>query len=612
MFRNRYHYTTHFARRFATTRLDKSILIVGGGPCGIPALKELKEEGFNNIKLFEYSGDIGGQWNLHNPRSATYDGMRANSSAEMWFYSDFPYYLTDNTTHFCTVEETHNHMKKYCNNFNLLPNIQFHTHVTKVRFDNNSNKWDVNYHHSDDESIKESFDKIVLATGNFGQPKIPAIDGLVDQFTGKIYHSGDIGKIPKQKLRDIFHNKTIAIIGGGISGTDMAEHICTMVNEWNNKEFESNINANINNININRTKVYLVHNEQFSLLPFYYKNESATGKFMITRRNDKYLDNNQPKREPIYNSFVKDDLLDNYGFYLTKMTDDIKSQCNFGGSKNACLPKINICKSFVYHCIQTKILHGIFGNVVGFTNNNSMIYQPIIPNDRNFQSFKFDHDTGLKTLDNVDVIIFATGFQYDEKMFPYLEKDFINQFYNKSIEKNRKLLYLHSIIPNETYQDNIALIGPNGALSHCIFELQARFVAGLWNDRWKLPSINQQKEWIQENIIEFNPIPWLATSIPNQPFGDQLANFMSVLPNEQDFIQMDKFDVYKRIQNERMFPTFYRIKGHGKKENALDILIKQMNQPKKESIENQAKVSQLKEQDLAKAYHHCHGQSLCD
>ena len=126
-------------------------------------------------------------------------------------------------------------------------------------------------------------------------------------------------------------------------------------------------------------------------------------------------------------------------------------------------------------------------------------------------------------------------------------------------------------------------------------------VVGL--DCWflgELPSIDDQKKWIDDNLVKFDPIPWFPGPVV-QPFADDIAKYMGVLPDESDFA--DK-SIYQRWQNERMFATQYRIKGHGKTDNALELLQKQMDSAATETMENQSLVTGVDIQDLEKAYHY--------
>ena len=116
-----------------------------------------------------------------------------------------------------------------------------------------------------------------------------------------------------------------------------------------------------------------------------------------------------------------------------------------------------------------------------------------------------------------------------------------------------------------------------------------------------LPSIEDQKEWIVDNIINFDPMDYFA-AVMIQPFADNLANYMGVLPKENDFDGSNNKDLWEKIQNGRMFGEYYRIVGHGKYDNAINVLIKHLNTDVTETIENQALVTRLNPDQLKTVY----------
>lgn len=99
-------------------------------------------------------------------------------------------------------------------------------------------------------------------------------------------------------------------------------------------------------------------------------------------------------------------------------------------------------------------------------------------------------------------------------------------------------------------------------------------------------------------MVKYDPIPWFPGPVV-QPFADDIAQYIGVLPTESDFPNKE---MYQRVQNERMFPTQYRIKGYGKIDNAIDILCKQMNCAATETLENQSLVTGVEIENLDKVY----------
>lgn len=191
------------------------------------------------------------------------------------------------------------------------------------------------------------------------------------------------------------------------------------------------------------------------------------------------------------------------------------------------------------------------------------------------------------------MIIFATGFKH-EKSFSYLPKSLEDKFYNPSISTKRRYLYFNTIVPDEKYQNNIAFIGANIFFLGWPMELQARYIAGLWNNVWKLPSIEKQKEWIKKNMIEFDVCEH-AVFLSCQPIADDIGKAMGVFPNENDF---NNKEIYQTSQKERSFSTIYRVSGYNKNSAAEDNLRRQMNVSPQETVENQSLVLRVPQQDV--------------
>ena len=72
--------------------MKKKICIIGAGPSGITALKNLSETGFE-IKLYDINSDVGGNWiyNEKESHSSVFETTHIISSKSLSQYEDFPY-----------------------------------------------------------------------------------------------------------------------------------------------------------------------------------------------------------------------------------------------------------------------------------------------------------------------------------------------------------------------------------------------------------------------------------------------------------------------------------------------------------------------------------------
>eukprot|EP00483_Globobulimina_turgida_P006531 UN06541 len=192
--------------------------------------------------------------------------------------------------------------------------------------------------------------------------------------------------------------------------------------------------------------------------------------------------------------------LDDYGF----VTPNIESE-NF---------KIGFCKGLEYFCKQGIVL-GIQGEIEAITNGNNIVV------NRNV------------LIENVDIIMFATGYDICGGYKRILDKCVIDRFYKPQIKKIRNLLYLLTFIAGyET--DNLAIVGGNNAISPTIYELQSRLIAQVWCGNIDLPSKQEQCKWIEENLIHHDPF-WYIPALACHPYTDQIAKFIGILPKRNDF-----------------------------------------------------------------------------
>ena len=109
-----------------------------------------------------------------------------------------------------------------------------------------------------------------------------------------------------------------------------------------------------------------------------------------------------------------------------------------------------------------------------------------------------------------------------------------------------------------------------------------------------LPSISEQKQWVNDFIVDFDLFSSMP-SVATQPFADNIAQYMDILPQKEDI--MDE-QLFKQIENAPILPAFYRLVGHGKNPNAMDMLKKQLSFDFRDSIESQCNVLQLKQKEI--------------
>ena len=181
------------------------VAIIGAGPGGLAAAKHALEAGFD-VSVFEASGDLGGQWYTTAAHSGIWPGMRTNTSRTMTAFSDFPAPVEGDLHP--RAEQIHEYLRSYAEEFGVTSCIRFGATVRSVQ--TTGPKWQV-----DDES----FDAVILASGRFHPPVLPA--GL-EGFTGEVMHAYDYPGA------EHFRDRRVVVYGNGVSGHEIASDIATV------------------------------------------------------------------------------------------------------------------------------------------------------------------------------------------------------------------------------------------------------------------------------------------------------------------------------------------------------------------------------------------------
>ena len=190
--------------------MTKQVCIIGAGPSGLPAIKNISEAGIS-VVAYDYNSDVGGNWiyNEKESHSSVFETTHIISSKTLSQYEDYPFKpeVSDYPSH----EELRNYFQSYAKYFNLYRHIQFNTLVKScVRLDNGH--WEVKTIKDENEYV-EIFTDLVVCNGHHWEPKYPNYSG---KFTGDFLHSHQYKKAAS------FANKKVLVIGGGNSACDVA------------------------------------------------------------------------------------------------------------------------------------------------------------------------------------------------------------------------------------------------------------------------------------------------------------------------------------------------------------------------------------------------------
>ena len=190
--------------------MEKRVCVIGAGPSGITALKNIAETGVT-VVAYDRNADVGGNWiyNEDESHSSVFETTHIISSKQLSQYADFPFQpeVADYPSH----TELKNYFQAYARHFDLYPMIEFNTMVEDCQR-LATGEWEVSTQ-CNGQSKKERFTDLVVCNGHHWDPKLPDYPGT---FTGEFLHSHQFKKAAP------FRDKRVLVIGGGNSACDVA------------------------------------------------------------------------------------------------------------------------------------------------------------------------------------------------------------------------------------------------------------------------------------------------------------------------------------------------------------------------------------------------------
>ena len=138
-----------------------SCVVIGAGPGGIVATKELLEIGFEDVVCLEQSSELGGVF------AKSYDNLLLTSSVTFSMFSDF-WVGEGKSHHFWTKHEAVKYWKDYAEHYGVTKQVRFNSKVESVSI-NYDQTWKIIMASGESIDCKH----LVLATGNNSIPRFP-------------------------------------------------------------------------------------------------------------------------------------------------------------------------------------------------------------------------------------------------------------------------------------------------------------------------------------------------------------------------------------------------------------------------------------------------------
>ncbi|EEE54578.1 hypothetical protein OsJ_01781 [Oryza sativa Japonica Group] len=204
---------------------------------------ELRREGLD-VTVLEQSADVGGQWlydaatdgrdplGMAGVHSSIYSSLRLNSPREVCGFSDFPFRPTNggggDARRYPVHGELLRYIREFCDVFGLMDAVRLDTTVVRVAMApprrDGSLRWTVRSKHNGDAETEEVFDAVVVATGQYSQPRLPSIDGM-DKWRRRQLHSHSY------RVPDSFAGEVVVIVGCNLSGKEVALELLRVAKE---------------------------------------------------------------------------------------------------------------------------------------------------------------------------------------------------------------------------------------------------------------------------------------------------------------------------------------------------------------------------------------------
>ena len=190
----------------------EKIALIGAGPSGLAGARNLQKHGVP-FQGFEAHSDVGGLWDIDNPRSTVYHSAHLISSKRTTEFSEFP--MADSVADYPSHRELRRYFSDFADHFALRLHFRFNTRVLRVEpvSDAPDTRWRVTVDAGAGGIETAEYKGVVIANGTLAEPKRPQFEG---HFDGELLHTSDY------KHAELFKDKRVLIVGAGNSGCDIA------------------------------------------------------------------------------------------------------------------------------------------------------------------------------------------------------------------------------------------------------------------------------------------------------------------------------------------------------------------------------------------------------
>jgi 4-hydroxyacetophenone monooxygenase len=189
------------------------VVVLGAGIGGLLTAYLLKQAGIPHVVL-EKNADVGGTWQTHH-----YPGAGVDTPSYLYSFS---FFHRDWSGYFPKQAEVLEYLRDFADHFDLRPSIRFGVEVTAAHYDEELQRWHLDYVQADGRPGTVDANAVVSAVGLFGQANLPSIPGM-ESFRGDLFHS------TQWPAGLDVRGKRVAVVGSGATAMQVVPAIADEV-----------------------------------------------------------------------------------------------------------------------------------------------------------------------------------------------------------------------------------------------------------------------------------------------------------------------------------------------------------------------------------------------
>ncbi|KAI1321100.1 putative dimethylaniline monooxygenase [Xylariaceae sp. FL0255] len=416
----------------------QTVAVIGAGSSGLSMLKTLREDGFK-ATCYERRTQVGGLWAYTEDKAMTtaLRSTMANISKYTCGMSDFP--MPDKYPHYMAQWDFQEYMETYAKHFDLLKDIVFGATLKKVTRNDTDTKWRLEFQVDGQPRIEE-FDKVALCHGYQTAPDMPEWEGS-EKYEGILIHS-QVYRSPAD-----FKGKKVVVVGFGPTAADIISEIIPVA-----------------------SKVYTSHRRGAFLFPR-LRNGTPTDLMVNWRRRQigLFLQRTLPR--------------------FTRWIGDIA----LASLQHKAYGKFDPSWRLEPFPSPTLSLAGTSDSILPFLKDGSL------ETIGGFRRFTGPHSLELSdgtVLDDVDAVIFATGYTADFSVTPFLDTSRPPNYSGPDLVR----LWMNMFPPK--YADSMVLLchstyGKNNGFSFS--DVSSMAVSNVFRGVHQVPSPEEMEKQIDEH-----------------------------------------------------------------------------------------------------------------